>query len=264
LPYLESWDSRYRKDGLTIVGVHSPEFPFEKDAGNVADAIDREGIEYPVVQDNELGTWTAFGNQYWPAHYLIDADGHVRYAQFGEGKYDETERAIRALLAETGHRNLGPEAKPTDLEAADPDLRTPETYLGVSRAQGYVDAPRPGTGDYAAPDPDSLDLNQFAYGGRWEISGDSAKAVSDSTLTLDFQARRVFLVLGSEDRPRQLELLLDGGPIAAADAGDDISGARATISDQRLYRLVDLPEAGRHTLELRFEPGIEGYAFTFG
>ena len=121
LPYVESWDSEYRKDGLVVVGVHSPEFPFEKDAGNVADAIQRDGIHYPVVQDNDLGTWNAFGNQYWPAKYLIDSKGEVRYVHFGEGQYDQTEAAIRSLLAEAGSGPLGGRARPNDVRAPRPD-----------------------------------------------------------------------------------------------------------------------------------------------
>ena len=265
LPYLKSWDTEYRDDGLTIVGVHAPEFAFEKDAGNVADAIGEYGISYPVVQDNELGTWSAFGNQYWPAKYLIDADGHVRYVHFGEGAYEETERAIRSLLAEAGDAELGAEARPEgETERIDPALGTPETYLGSDRAEGFVDGPDPGLGDYDAPDPGSLELNEFAYGGEWEVGPESATARGDSTLSLSFQARRVFLVLGSPGGPRELEVLLDGQPIPDELAGDDVSDATATITNQRLYRLVDLPAAGQHTLELRFDDGIEGYAFTFG
>jgi cytochrome c biogenesis protein CcdA/thiol-disulfide isomerase/thioredoxin len=266
LPYVKSWDSQYRDDGLTVVGVHSPEFAFEKDAGNVADAIERYGIRYPVVQDNELGTWNAFANQYWPAKYLIDARGHVRYVHFGEGNYDETEKAIRSLLAEAGDKQLGAEARPDGpVETADRNLRSPETYLGVARAQGFVDGPQPGEQDYGSPDPASLRLNQFAYGGSWDVGDEAATAISEASLSLSFQARRVFLVLGSAgSEPRKLEVLLDGRPIADAEAGDDVSGATATITGQRLYRLVDLPQAGQHTLELRFADGIEGYAFTFG
>src|SRR6185295_17899833 len=148
LPYVESWDTDYRKDGLTVIGVHSPEFAFEKDAGNVADAIVRDGIHYPVVQDNDLGTWNAFGNQYWPAKYLIDADGRIRYAHFGEGSYGQTEAAIRSLLAEAGAGRLGAAAKPGAVERADPMLRTPETYLGTARAEGWIAGPQQGSKDY--------------------------------------------------------------------------------------------------------------------
>jgi cytochrome c biogenesis protein CcdA/thiol-disulfide isomerase/thioredoxin len=264
LPYVEAWDAKYRADRLTVVGVHSPEFAFEKDAGNVADAISDYGIHYPVVQDNELGTWSAFGNQYWPAKYLIDADGEVRYVHFGEGDYDQTEAAIRSLLAEAGSIDLGSDAKPGAVQTADPDLRTPETYLGYARAQGWVNGPQLGSKDYGALDPGSLDLNQFAYSGAWDVQEESARALHDAGVALSFQARRVFLVLGSPGRPRELQVLLDGQPISDADAGADVHGGTATISAQRLYRLVDLPEAGRHTLELRFQPGIAGYAFTFG
>jgi cytochrome c biogenesis protein CcdA/thiol-disulfide isomerase/thioredoxin len=266
LPYVRSWDEKYRGQGLTVVGVHSPEFAFEKDAGNVENAIAGEGISYPVVQDNELGTWNAFANQYWPAKYLIDADGHVRYVHFGEGGYDETEQAIRSLLVEAGDRSLGGEARPEgQVETADRDLRTPETYLGFARAQGWVDGPQPGVKDYGPLDAGSLDLNQFAYGGAWKIDDESATAVRDAAAGLSFQARRVFLVLGSDGgEPREVEVLLDGEPISGADDGDDVTDGRVTVTNQRLYRLVDLPEAGRHALELRFDDGIEGYAFTFG
>jgi thiol-disulfide isomerase/thioredoxin len=264
LPYLTAWDDEYRDDGLTIVGVHSPEFAFEKEAGNVADAIADNGIEYPVVQDNELGTWDAFANRYWPAKYLIDADGEVRYVHFGEGSYEQTEAAIRSLLAEAGDPTLGETARPRRTESADPGLRTPETYLGWERAQGFAEPPRPGLGEYPAPDPGTLDLNEFAYGGRWRVDRESATAVSASTLALSFQARRVFLVLGAEHEPADVELLLDGERLPAQAAGGDVDEGHVTVTRQRLYRLVDLPEAARGTLELRFAPGVTGYAFTFG
>jgi thiol-disulfide isomerase/thioredoxin len=263
LPYLKAWDSEYRDDGLTIVGVHAPEFAFEKDAGNVSAAIERNEISYPVVQDNELGTWTAFANRYWPAKYLIDADGQVRFVHFGEGAYEETEAAIRSLLAEAGDSRLGGRAE-ASAERIDPGLRTPETYLGTDRAHGWVEPPRSGVSDYRAPQPGGLDLNEFAYGGRWDVDRESATAARGSTIALSFRARRVFLVLGSEAGPRDLELRLDGRPLGDELAGEDVSDGRATIDEQRLYRLVELPRAGRHTLELGFEPGITGYAFTFG
>jgi cytochrome c biogenesis protein CcdA/thiol-disulfide isomerase/thioredoxin len=262
-PYLKAWDEEYRQDGLTIVGVHSPEFAFEKDAGNVADAIADNDIRYPVVQDNELGTWTAFGNQYWPAKYLIGADGQVRFVHFGEGAYEETEQAIRSLLAEAGDAELGEDARATT-ERIDPALRTPETYLGFARADGWVEPPRAGTSDYAAVAADDLDLNQFAYSGRWRVDDESGTAVRDAAIDLSFQARRVFLVLGSEGGPADVEVELDGEPIAAENAGEDVANGTVRVSGQRLYRLVDLPEAGRHSLTLRFDPGVSGYAFTFG
>src|SRR5919197_5092737 len=151
LPYLEAWQQRYAKDGFTIVGVHSPEFPFEKDAGNVQAAIRQNHLTYPVVQDNDLATWDAWGNQYWPADYLVDAQGNVREAHFGEGDYAETERAIRTLLQEAGHGNLGAGARATG-QAPSPDATTPETYLGALRARGWVNGQiQPGNQDFGAP-----------------------------------------------------------------------------------------------------------------
>ena len=217
-----------------------------------------------MVQDNELGTWTAFANRYWPAKYLIDSEGEVRYVHFGEGSYAETEAAIRSLLAEAGDRELGSGADAGRAEVADPGLRTPETYLGWERAEGFVEPPRPGVADYTAPDPGSLELNELAYGGRWRVDGESATAVAEATISLAFQARRVFLVLGAEGGLGKVEVLLDGEPLTGPGAGEDVRDGHITVSGQRLYRLVDLPEVARATLELRFEPGVTGYAFTFG
>src|SRR3954470_2545162 len=139
LPQLRAWDAKYRRDGLTIIGVHTPEFPFEKDAGNVEAAIQQDGLHYPVVQDNEYATWNAYANQYWPAKYLIDADGYVRYVHFGEGEYGKTEAAIRALLAESGRGALGARSR---ARVHTPEaLVTPETYLGSARAQRFVHGP---------------------------------------------------------------------------------------------------------------------------
>src|SRR3954454_11474685 len=167
LPYLEAWDRRYRDAGLTIVGVHTPEFAFEHDAGNVANAIKRLGIRYPVVQDNDMGTWDAYANMYWPAEYLIDATGEVRYASVGEGEYGKTEAAIRSLLAEAGHRRLGAAAKPKGVVVPSSET-SPETYLGTRRAQGWVaGGPRPGRHDYGRAARE-LPPNAFAYGGTWD------------------------------------------------------------------------------------------------
>ncbi len=259
LPEVESWYERYERDGLVVIGVHTPEFPFERDAGNVADAIETNGLTYPVVQDNDYGTWNAFGNQYWPAKYLIDSNGRVRYAHFGEGGYAETEDAIRSLLAEHGAR-----AAAVDVDTADPRLRTPETYLGAARAQGWTNgALRVGSRDFGAaagPPP----ANGFSYSGGWSIAGDDATSLEGARIDATFTAARVFLVLGSPDHDRRVRVLLDGRPIANGDAGGDVHDGVLTVGSQRLYDLVDLAAAGRHTLTLEFAPGIAGYAFTFG
>jgi cytochrome c biogenesis protein CcdA/thiol-disulfide isomerase/thioredoxin len=264
LPHVEAWYRRYARDGLVVVGVHTPEFPFEKDAGNVEQAIAANGLTYPVAQDNEYGTWDAYRNQYWPAKYLIDSRGRVRYVHFGEGDYGTTEQAIRSLLAERGDRALG---GGTSVRAETPShgVTTPESYLGAARAETVVNGPLlPGVGSYRLPAGARLPPDLLAYEGVWRISAESAAAVRDSRIELNFGARRVFLVLGSPRGPRSLRVLLDGRPIPDRLAGDDVHGGVATIDEQRLYRLVDLPHVGRHTLTLKFSPGISGYAFTFG
>jgi thiol-disulfide isomerase/thioredoxin len=264
LPYLEGWYRRYHRDGLEIVGVHTPEFPFEREASNVADAINQFGITYPVVQDNDRATWDAYQNQYWPADYLIDSGGHVRYVHFGEGDYSAAQKAIRDLLAAAGRAPHGPDAR---VHAQKPSrgLRTPESYLGAARAERFVGGlVRPGTRAYHAVPPGSLPPNALSYGGRWTITNDAATGDGDSTLELNFDARRVFLVLGSPDRPRALHVSLDGRPVPHRLAGTDVHGGVAEISRQRLYNLVSLPNDQAHVLTLHFARGISGYAFTFG
>ncbi len=263
LPYVKAWDHRYRGEGLTIIGVHTPEFPFERSASNVASAISDNGIRYPVVQDNNQATWNAFGNQYWPAKYLIDDLGRVRYVHFGEGDYDVTERAIRSLLREAGARRLGGTTR-VRAQTAAADTTTPESYLGGDRADRFANGLiEPGTHDYGGGTP-KLAADTLAYRGRWRIAPMAAEAVTSARLFLHFHARRVFLVLGSPGRRRTLAVLLDGHPAPDRLAGSDVHGGTATIEQQRLYRLVDLGRVGDHVLELRFDPGIKGYAFTFG
>ena len=249
LPHVRAWDARYRARGLTIVGVHTPEFDFEHDTGNVRDAIARSKLRYPVVQDNDYATWNAWGNQYWPAKYLIDAKGRVRYAHFGEGDYDKTEAAIRSLLAEAGAAKLGARAQVSSADAV--EARTPETYFGVKRAQGWSVPPRAGTHTYR---PGAPALNRFALGGTWRIGDEAAEAVRGGTVDVQFAARKVYLVLSSRgERPRTLEVRVDGRLTR-----------RVVVRRQRLYELVSLPRAGQHRLSLRFPPGLAGYAFTFG
>jgi cytochrome c biogenesis protein CcdA/thiol-disulfide isomerase/thioredoxin len=263
LPYLKAWDASYRHDGLTIVGVETPEFAFERDASNVANAVSQFGLRYPVVQDNEMGTWNAYGNEYWPADYLIDAKGQVRYATFGEGDYDKTETAIRALLAEAGDA-VGAKSRPTGVVVPSQQT-TPETYLGTERAEGWIDQPKNGLRDYGVAPAGSLALNDFALSGTWRIGAQPATAIANAGIDVEFQAKHVYLVLSSEgERPRSVRVLLDGRPIAASAAGSDVHAARVTVRGQRLYTLVSLAHTGRHRLALRLPPGVTGYAFTFG
>jgi cytochrome c biogenesis protein CcdA/thiol-disulfide isomerase/thioredoxin len=263
LPYLKAWNATYAPHGLTIVGVHTPEFAFEHDASNVANAIARFGIHYPVVQDNEYGTWNAYGNQSWPADYLIDASGQVRYVAIGEGDYSKTESAIRALLAEAGD-SVGTMSHPTGAITPSSEA-TPETYLGTARAQGWTNGPVSGLHDYGSSPPANLGLNEFAYGGTWKIAGQPAAAISGATIDAEVQAKNVYLVLSSAGQhPRQMQVLLDGHPIPAALAGADVHNGEVTVTGERLYSLVSLPHNEQHRLTLRLAPGISGYSFTFG
>jgi thiol-disulfide isomerase/thioredoxin len=251
-PYLKAWDARYRDEGLTIVGVHSPEFSFERDAGNVARAVHDDGLRYPVVQDNELATWKAWGNQYWPAEYLVDAQGRVRYASFGEGDYDKTEAAIRSLLAEAGAH---PTAKADPKGAITPSQQaTPETYLGTERTQGVQPPPQDGSHAYEPIATPDLTLNQFTLGGTWDIGAQKATAGSGATLAARIQAKDVYLVLSpAADAPGRVLVSVDGGPERTV-----------VVRTQRLYTLASLARNGEHTIALRFAPGTSAFAFTFG
>jgi cytochrome c biogenesis protein CcdA/thiol-disulfide isomerase/thioredoxin len=255
LPALKGWDRRYRDSGLTILGVHAPEFPFERDPGNVERAIERNGLRYPVAQDNDFATWTAYGNRFWPAKYLIDSRGRVRYTHFGEGEYDTTERAIRSLLEEAGRTRLGRRAS-AHVESGLPGA-TPETYLGAARAERFVNGRlAPGRASFRLPTgmPAALPAHHLAYEGRWHIR--QSYATADQTgarLHLRFLARRVFLVLGARGGERRLEVAVDGHTLRTIGVGQ-----------HRLYELVRLGQPGEHLLTLTFQRGIEAYAFTFG
>jgi cytochrome c biogenesis protein CcdA/thiol-disulfide isomerase/thioredoxin len=262
LPYLEAWDARYRRDGLVIVGVHSPEFPFERDAGNVAAAIRREGIRYPVAQDNQLATWNAWGNQYWPAEYLIDAAGQVRHVNFGEGDYDATEMAIRALLMEAGHPNPGAMAMPKG--AIQPTSReTPETYLGLARAERFDTPLQSGTRTYVAPR--QIATSHFALSGTWHEDAVAATAIGGAEIRAQIVGKDAYVVLSPpKGRSGTVSVALDGKPIAAPHAGADVHDAAVRVDRQRLYHVVSNPGSEHHLLTLRLSPGVQGYAFTFG
>jgi len=259
LSHLRAWDARYRAAGLSIVGVHTPEFAFERRESNVRDAIAKNGLRYPVALDNDYGTWNAWSNRYWPAKYLIDARGQVRYWHYGEGEYDETERAIRALLAAAGSEP-GAGAAPVAAEQAAPGVTTPETYLGWERAQPAIPMGAHDFGPPAAtPRPDRL-----AYRGQWTIERERAVAGDGARMDLHVGAQRVFLVLGSPERTRRVRVRLDGEPLPDRLAGPDVRGGVVEVGPQRLYRLVDFGKVERQVVTLELDPGVAGYAFTFG
>ena len=247
LPHLEAWDRAYRKDGLVIVGVHTPEFAFEHSLSNVRSATRRLGVRYPVALDNDYGTWDAYSNQYWPAEYLLDRRGHVRHVHFGEGEYDRTEQLIRQLLA-PDRTHL-----PTATAIADRTpmaVTTPESYLGYDRLDRYA-------GSGIARDrfatyrfPASLPLDHLAYGGSWLVRGEGILAGRAARLRLRFHAHDVYLVLGGTGTVR---VLVDGRPVRVV-----------RVRGDRLYTLLSGKKLVEGLLELRFSPGIEAYAFTFG
>jgi hypothetical protein len=251
------------KRRLTIVGVHSPEFPFEHAAGNVASAIKREGIRYPVAQDNDLKTWNAWGNEYWPAEYLIDAQGQVRHVNFGEGDYDGTEAAIRSLLVEAGHPNPGAMAAPKHVVHHPTASATPETYLGLARADRIDPPPTSGTRTYA--EPGALPASRFAFAGTWRESAEAATAVSGAAIHASVVGKDAYLVLSPPDGGAgTVAVELDGKPIAPDLEGADVHAGVVRVDRQRLYHLVSAPRDEHHALTLRFSPGVAGYAFTFG
>jgi cytochrome c biogenesis protein CcdA/thiol-disulfide isomerase/thioredoxin len=246
LPHLESWDRAYRSKGLVILGVHTPEFAFEHVLANVRSNAARLGVRYPVALDNDYATWNAYGNQYWPAEYLVDRNGHVRHAHFGEGQYGETERLIRQLLGVDRRRA----ATVADTTPTGP--LTPETYLGYARLGAYVGSPSRVERDREASyrTPSSLAADSFAYGGRWRVGAESAVAGRGARLAFRVHARKVFLVLGGRGT---VAVRLDGKPERTV-----------RVSGNRLYTLVDGPRQRSALLELRLTPGLEAFAFTFG
>jgi cytochrome c biogenesis protein CcdA/thiol-disulfide isomerase/thioredoxin len=247
LPYIKAWDDRYRASGLTIVGVHTPEFAFERVPANVRENSKELGLKYPIALDSDYGTWNAWHNQYWPAKYLIDRRGHVRLYHFGEGEYDETEAAIRELLAESGEKLPVAAA----LEDESPrGLVTPESYLGHARLARYAGTKvRPDVEQAYRPAFELAD-NELTFGGRWKVEAERAIAGTGAVLRLDYRARNVYLVLTGKG---SVEVLVDGK-----------RERKVTVAGDKLYTLVERPEIGDHLLELRFTPGVAGYAFTFG
>ncbi len=273
IPYLKAWDERYRKNGLVIIGVHAPEFAFERDAGNVSRAVQNLGIRYPVALDNGYALWRALQNNYWPAHYFIDAEGRIRYHHFGEGDYDGSERVIRQLLAEAGH---APNGQPmghivgsgTEAAAAVEDIRSSETYVGYARSDRFVS---PGgllhdlVKTYQGA---TLHLNEWSLDGPWLVGPQSARSLAPGTkISFRFHARDLHLVLGSgTGKPVRFRVTLDGMPPAASSGVDIASNGAGTVKDQRLYQLLRQKGQIRdRTFAIEFlDPGVDAFSFTFG
>ena len=249
LPHLKAWYGRYHRYGFVIVGVHTPEFAFEHVLGNVRHAVVGQfGLRYPIALDNDYATWNAYSNQYWPAEYLIDVRGHVRHAHFGEGEYDKTEGAIRQLLGERGVR-LPRTAAIADTTPS--GAITPESYLGSSRLERFEGSPVRENRFAKYSFPRSLPQNDLAYAGTWRVSPDRITAGLGASLRLHFHARNVYLVLGGKGT---VDVLVDGKQLKT----EPVEGI------SRLHTIASYPGIRDAVLELRFSPGVEGYAFTFG
>ena len=275
LPYLRAWEAKYRDFGLTVIGVHTPEFEFEREVDNVIPRARDFGVEYSVALDSEYGVWSAFANHFWPAVYVADAEGRVRYHHFGEGEYAMTEMVIQQLLVEAGADGFDPDLVSVDPQgfevAADwKKLRSPETYLGLRQAMGFAspDAPRPNDA-HAYPQPSRLGLNQWAPIGHWRLASHAAvSAGSPAGIAFQFQARDVNLVMGPATRGESLPfmVLLDGEAPGPNAGGDVDETGRGTLVDQRLYQLIRQPGSiEERRVEIEFEgSGAEAYCFTFG
>ncbi len=265
LPYLKNWYKKYSDKGLVIIGVHTPEFEFEKEATNVAKAIKDFSLTYPIVQDNNYAIWNAYDNHYWPAHYLIDKNGKIRDTHFGEGAYDETEKKIVELLNETG-KNLDVSTIENPLYTI--HAQTPETYVGYGRLGSFM-SPEQIQKDVAAPytAPAIIPSDSFAYDGVWNVGIERSMPSTGASLTFRFNATEAFLVMRPihENASGKVEVYLDGKRITSDAAGADVEGGRMTVDADRLYSLVKLATSGEHVLQLHFlDANLELYAFTFG
>ncbi|MHB1291692.1 MAG: cytochrome c biogenesis protein DipZ [Sulfuricella sp.] len=262
LPYITDWDRKYRDQGLVIIGVHAPEFEFEKKLDNVKAALAQHGIRYPVALDNQLSTWVNFANRYWPAHYLIDREGKVVYTHFGEGKYEVTENNIRYLLG----LKTGGEPVKVEAPAGNPD-QTQETYLGYDRADSFGgDKPVAPDAAMAYRFPDELGEDEWALNGKWKVDAQKIVAAGKgAALRLDFNARKVFLVLGTTSgKPICVSIRLNGEAVGTH-AGKDAPGGVLTIERNTLYELIDQKAPKNGVLEIITDaPGLEAYAFSFG
>jgi len=269
LSYIRTWAETYEQHGLVVIGVHTPEFPFEEDVDNVREAVKEMAVEYPVALDSDYGIWRAFDNHYWPAAYVADAEGRIRHHRFGEGGYDELERIIQRLLGVDGDLvSVSPHGFEAQADWA--NLGSPETYLGYEQAQNFASpaGASPGEGhSYVAPD--RLKLNHWALAGDWTLEKRaSVLNQADGRISLRFHARDVHLVMGPPERGTSVpfRVLLDGDTPGSAHGVDIDEDGHGAVAQQRLHQLIrqEGPIDDR-TFEITFlAPGVEAYAFTFG
>jgi cytochrome c biogenesis protein CcdA/thiol-disulfide isomerase/thioredoxin len=275
LPYLKTWSDRYRNDGLVVVGVHTPEFAFEHDPANVKRAVADLGVRYPVAIDNGYRIWQAFGNQYWPAFYIVDAQGRIRYHHFGEGGYDDAEKVIQQLLAQTGHtmqaQNLPPiHGSGAQAAADESNVGSGETYVGYQQAREFASPEdiRPDTAA-AYSVPSQLQLNSWAFGGQWTVGGEAAVLdKAHGRIAYRFHARDLHLVLGpgADGKPVRFRVTIDGAPPGDSHGADVAADGSGTVTGARLYQLVRQHDGVRdRTFTIEFlDPGVQAFSFTFG
>ncbi|MBB3446266.1 cytochrome c biogenesis protein DipZ [Rhizobium sp. BK379] len=275
IPYVKAWAEKYKDQGLVVIGVHSPEFAFEKNVDNAKKAISDLGITYPVAVDNNYAIWRAFDNEYWPAHYFIDAKGQVRHHHFGEGDYDQSERIIQQLLTEAGKTGVSSDivnVKATGAEAASDaaNVQSPETYVGYQRSENFVDdkgTVNDAAHDYVAATPK---LNEWGLTGNWTVGSEQATLnAADGTIYYRFHARDLHLVLGpsaADGKPVRFKVTVDGKAPSDDHGADTDADGNGTVTGQRLYQLVrEAGPVGDHTFEIHFlDPGVQAFAFTFG
>ena len=275
LPYVRAWAEKYKDKGLVVIGVHTPEFGFEKNIDNIRRAMKEMGIEYPVAIDSNYALWNAFGNEYWPALYLIDARGRIRRHHFGEGDYEQSERAIQQLLVEAGNRDIGNglvSVDPRGLEVAADwnDVGSPENFLGYDRTENFA-SPGGAVANkrHVYGDPARLGLNNWSLSGAWTIEKEVvALSEAGGRIAYSFHARDLNLIMGPKTRGTSLRfrVLVDGQPPGAAHGGDVDANGYGTVSEQRTYQLIRQakPVADRK-FEIEFlDPGVEAFDFTFG
>jgi cytochrome c biogenesis protein CcdA/thiol-disulfide isomerase/thioredoxin len=275
LPYIQAWYGKYKDSGLVVIGVHTPEFPFEKDEANVRQAVHELGITYPVAMDNDYRIWRAFHNKFWPAHYFIDSTGRIRFHHFGEGDYDESETWIRTLLEERNHQpppNSATAIAATGAEATSNSqaVQSPETYIGYTRAENFAS---PGSFDEDEPHvyraPANLDLNAWALTGKWKDESQIATLLSPTgAIVYRFHARDLHLVLGpgGDGKPIRFRVTLDGKPPGPDHGMDTDADGYGTVTESRLYQLIR-QQGAVHDRTFRIEfltPGVQAFAFTFG
>jgi thiol-disulfide isomerase/thioredoxin len=275
LPYVRAWDEKYRNKGLVVIGVHAPEFAFEKNINNVRRAVQEMRVGYPVAVDNEHVIWRAFKNQYWPALYFVDAQGRVRHEHFGEGSYEQSEMIIQRLLNEAGAGGIGDGLVSVDargLEAAADwgSLKSPENYLGFERTQNFAS---PGGALLDKPRmyelPARLRLNEWALSGDWTVKKETAALnKANGGIAYRFHARDLHLVMGpaAPGTSVRFRVLIDGRPPGASHGADVDEQGYGTVAEQRLYQLIRQPKPiADRQFQIEFlGPGVEAFAFTFG